>query len=316
MAQVVVAREFFESHLPASLQEQLDFSTLKAEKDTFIDEAFKASEADLLYSVQLHNQSTAYLYLLCEHASTVDKNIAFRVLVYLVNIMKHHVAQHPDQPLPVIIPLVLYTGKPTWTAPLDIFPLFGEQEALARSVWPPAYQLVDIHRCSDDELKQRDFSGLIEYVFKNAQTRDVHKFLENAFPWLAQIAQKNSQQAILLGQNLVFYIAGINKHLDKTTFNQLAEQHLTATPLRSTMMTLAEQWKEEGRSEVMARAEQWKQEGRQEGEVLLLKALLIRRFGPLPAEYVARLESASSEQLMVWGEKILDARTLSDIFEQ
>ena len=94
MAQISVARGFFQSHLPSDIQKQIDFDTLSMKKDTFVDDAFKASEADLLYRVKLLNQSTAYLYLLCKHLSSVDKNIAFQVLVYLIDIMKQHRAQH------------------------------------------------------------------------------------------------------------------------------------------------------------------------------------------------------------------------------
>ncbi|AQR66522.1 hypothetical protein BXU06_16800 [Aquaspirillum sp. LM1] len=58
------------------------------------------------------------------------------------------------------------------------------------------------------------------------------------------------------------------------------------------------------------------QQGRQEGEALLLQRLLTRRFGALSADCVARIRTASSGQLEQWSDRVLDARTLAEVFEQ
>ena len=198
--------------------------------------------------------------------------------------MKHHQTQHPQESLPIVIPLVLYTGKPKWTAPLDIFPYF---------------------------------SGLMEYVFKHAQARDMRKVLDTAFPWLYNMSKKDLPQAMLLGRNMVFYITRINKILDEVTLNESAQKHLDK-PLGSTIMTLAEKWKEEGREEVRTLAEQFREEGRQEGkqqgEIALLKKQLTRRFGALNHSIQKQLEQATPDQLIQWGENILDAETLEEVF--
>ena len=58
-----------------------------------------------------------------------------------------------------------------------------------------------------------------------------------------------------------------------------------------------------------------KQAGRQEGEALLLQRLLTRRFGVLSADCVARIQAASSGQLERWSDRVLDARTLAEVFD-
>jgi hypothetical protein len=71
-------------------------------------------------------------------------------------------------------------------------------------------------------------------------------------------------------------------------------------------MTLAEkfdQW-----------AEQYKKEGRQEGETLLLQRLLTRRFGPLPSSVVARIAAGSVPEIETWGDRVLDAKSLDEVF--
>jgi hypothetical protein len=55
-------------------------------------------------------------------------------------------------------------------------------------------------------------------------------------------------------------------------------------------------------------------QGRQEGEATLLQSLLARRFGTLPDAVRARLASATVEQLESWALKILDAKSLDEVF--
>jgi len=78
-----------------------------------------------------------------------------------------------------------------------------------------------------------------------------------------------------------------------------------------TIMTLAERLRKEGRME-----------GKMEGEVLgrhaVLKRQLGKRFGKdiLDIRMQERLRCASAEQLDLWAERILDARTLEDVFKE
>jgi predicted transposase/invertase (TIGR01784 family) len=134
MADIRVARDFFETHLPRELTKKMDFKTLKLQKNSFIDQTFKATEADILYTVNIDGE-LAYLYLLCEHQSKIDANIAFRLLVYTVRIMEMHRSQYPEGPLPVVYPLVVYTGKEDWNAPRDIFQMFGANAQLAKQIF-------------------------------------------------------------------------------------------------------------------------------------------------------------------------------------
>ena len=56
------------------------------------------------------------------------------------------------------------------------------------------------------------------------------------------------------------------------------------------------------------------QQGMQQGEALALQRLLSKRFGSIPAGIGARIAGASSEQIEVWLDQVLDARSLDDLF--
>src|SRR5712691_1275020 len=55
------------------------------------------------------------------------------------------------------------------------------------------------------------------------------------------------------------------------------------------------------------------QQGIHQGEVTVLKRLLTRRFGPLPAWAEERLEQASPQELEGWAERVLEAQRLEDV---
>jgi len=77
-----VAYDFFSAHLPAFLKEKIDLTTLKAEKGTYINNAYKHLHTDMLFSVKINNQE-GFIYLLTEHQSSPDKKMPLRMLEYI-----------------------------------------------------------------------------------------------------------------------------------------------------------------------------------------------------------------------------------------
>jgi hypothetical protein len=56
------------------------------------------------------------------------------------------------------------------------------------------------------------------------------------------------------------------------------------------------------------------EKGRQEEGVFFLRRLLVKKFGNLPESFETRLTQASIADLELWGDRILEAKTLTDIF--
>jgi predicted transposase/invertase (TIGR01784 family) len=79
----------------------------------------------------------------------------------------------------------------------------------------------------------------------------------------------------------------------------------------STEKTLINGFYESGRK---VGQEEGREKWRQEGERTLLSRQLQRRFGPLPTEYQERVVKANSTQLLLWSDRVLDAKTLADVF--
>ena len=57
------------------------------------------------------------------------------------------------------------------------------------------------------------------------------------------------------------------------------------------------------------------QQGLQQGEYLLLMRLIKHKFHIIPEKYQQKLSSASADELLIWGEQLLDADSLEDVFK-
>ena len=68
---------------------------------------------------------------------------------------------------------------------------------------------------------------------------------------------------------------------------------------------------------IMTIAEQWKQAGRMEGRGEILQRLFAKRFGKniLDIDIQERLRKATPEQLDLWAEKLLDAKSVDEVFK-
>ncbi|MCZ0944650.1 MAG: DUF4351 domain-containing protein [Gammaproteobacteria bacterium] len=88
-------------------------------------------------------------------------------------------------------------------------------------------------------------------------------------------------------------------------------------PKESGIMTgMFQRAREEGRAEGMQLGDiAGQQRGRMEGERKFLERLLRRKFGTLPSVVGARLSKASATDLEAWGDNVLDADSIDEVFE-
>lgn len=293
-----VAIEFFKEHLPSTVLEKINLNTLKLENKSFIDTNYKSTEADVVYSTKVNN-STLYLYLLCEHQSTVDRWMAFRLWIYLTRLMEAHRKQNLEQPLPLVHSMVIYTGEEPWNAPLDIFSLFGEYATLAKNWLMQPYQLLNIHQIPDDEMRKRKWCGVVEFALKNKTIINFKNFLNTLLPWLQELEKSDLLAGSSFSKIVLKYVLRGVEAQDFDFFIKNIQEYLSPQ-MGDEIMTLEQ--------EILLR-------GQCQGELALMTSLLQRRFKQIPENYLELMKQADAKTLLAWGEKILDAETLEKVFE-
>jgi len=70
------------------------------------------------------------------------------------------------------------------------------------------------------------------------------------------------------------------------------------------------------KEEIMGLIELGRKDGRKEGEILMLRRQLARRFGTVPVWAEDRLKQAEDKDVEIWIDRILDAGSVEDIFRQ
>lgn len=168
--QLSIAQDFFKNTLPEQLLKVVDLNTLVLTEKTFIEDDMSREIADMLFKVNLSgNGEEAYIYCLVEHISTQNKWLPYRILRYVMQVIKYHLDTHPHTDcLPIVIPGILHTGKRTFNHSLDIMDLFGKQKELAKLVmFQPPY-LVDLPSETDETLKRFQLFQVAAMITKHA----------------------------------------------------------------------------------------------------------------------------------------------------
>src|SRR5205085_10062749 len=133
-----------------------------------------------------------------------------------------------------------------WTAPTDIFKLFGKFENIAREVMFKPFTLIDVNRMSDDDLKSRKLSGLFLYALKYRQYKEIAKIWDTLLPWLDQAIHLDG--GTYLVENVITYVLEGLETEDTKLLLEKADKYLSPE-LKGEIMTLAHAFKQEGKQE-------------------------------------------------------------------
>ena len=286
MSNPKVAEEFFKKNLPEKIKNAIDFSSIKLQKESFIDDNLKLQIADLLYAVQFNGQS-GFLYILFEHASKSTALLPFRMLKYMISIMEHHLKTTKTQKLPLVYPLILYTGEKSYSHSMDLFDLFPIREKeLAKETLMSPYHLIDLTQVSDEELKRYRWCGVMALALKHIHDPDVLPFFMNILDELRELEKKGEESYIY---TIITYIVSVGETPHQEDFFHAIKKLETVNEEK--LMTLAEYLK----PAVFKRGiEKGIEKGRQEEKVAIAKAMLLKG---IDMEIVAGVTEFSKEEI-------------------
>ena len=144
--------------LPADLLDLVALDSLSLQSGDGRGKQLEEFRTDLLFSADIAGNA-GFVCFLFEHQSQSDPDMALRVLGYLTRIWERHRRQHPGEPLPPIVPIVISHDPSGWSAPSDFAQLFStsaREHGALRAITPSFKYIVDdLSRLSDAELKAR-----------------------------------------------------------------------------------------------------------------------------------------------------------------
>lgn len=289
--------------------EKLDFTTLKRVNASYVSPKLKRREGDLLWKLRLRDGRPVYVYLLIEHQSQVDRFMAVRLMTYIGLLYQDLLKEGeltPDGKLPLVLPIVLYNGEGRWWAPLDLSELIECVDKAAEAYVPRLrYRVIDEGRYDQADLARRkSVAAQVFWLEKNHGRENLGRGMGRLVSLLSGPDDGPLRRTVLdwIGRVLV----------PRRRWTEPIPEVLGLEEFKDMLEKRVEEWNRELREE--GRLVGLK-EGRKEGEAALLLRLLERKFGRLKPSTRKRVQGADAERLLDWGERLLTAERLEDVFE-
>jgi putative YhgA-like transposase len=313
-----MVEELLRGFLHGDWIQRLDFSTLERVSNSFVSDDLRERHSDLIWRLRLRGDEKrwVYLYLLLEFQSTSDPFMAVRLLTYVGLLLEEIIRKEnlkTGERLPAVLPLVLYSGRGRWRAPLRLETHFAPvPKALRRHLPRLTYLLLDERRLDLDrpglernptaaffQVETNETGEALPSLYRQLRDRlppgdsDLRRTID---AWFSRVVQRtvpetiipegvNFEEASMLEENLILWSEKIRKEA-----------------LR--------EGRKEGRREAREEARRKIQEGMR--KVLLQQMTL--RFGRLPEKVRRRVEQINSNQEMQrLTRKVLSAKSLEEM---
>lgn len=324
-----VVRDLVLGFIPDQWLHSLDFDTLEKVPGSFVTEDLRHRSGDVVWRVKVHEQ-WMYLYLLIEFQSRVDRWMAVRIMTYVGLLYQDLIRRgHINAPqqgkrrkrpataqLPPVLPIVIYNGERGWTAATDVAELIPTVPGVVDKYVPRMkYLLID----ESTQAKRGETLGLhnlmaaIVRIEHPASSEALVHIIDQLDSWL----DYNSE----VRRTLAVWIRSVI--LRKSKYRVTLPEVTDLKELKMTVTNRFDQWTREWEQQGIEKGlekglekgrELGVREGIEKGEALLLQRQLARRFGPLPDAVLQRISNASSTELELWGDRVLDAASLDDVF--
>lgn len=280
------ARDFLAIHLPETLRQVCDLSTIRLEPGSYIDKDLRPFYSDVVYSVGTATGNTGYIYCTIEHQSSPDKLMPFRLMRYALAVMQNHLRQGNDQ-LPLVIPMLFYHGMASpYPYSMNWLNLFAEP-TLAGTLYTDSFPLVDVTIIPDEAILQQKRIAMLELALKHARLRDLMELAEPmAFLLKCGLCTRDQLASLLT------YLADVG---DTNNPQRLLEILAKSSPeYEDVVMTIAQKLRQEGRQEGRKEGHS---EGRLEEKREVARKMLMKGIDPVLVMQVTGLTEQELGQL-------------------
>ena len=179
-----------------------------------------------------------------------------------------------EKTLPIIYPVILYTGNKKYTAPRSFYELFENVE-LAKKCFTEPVKVVDVHEIKDEELKERYLDTML-YIMRHIYAKDILKYIVRKIVNFEIIAKNNFSYL----EDMLVYI--IEKGESENTKELLSVlQEIVPKEKKGNIMTIAERLATSGpiadkirEQSMKAGMEAGMQKGKLEGKLEIAKKML------------------------------------------
>ena len=271
----------------------LDEGSLVKSGKSYILQDFSEMEADIVYEASLGGGKIIF-YILQEIQSYVDYRMPYRLLLYIVEILRDFYNNsdvkervNKDYKFPVVFPIVFYSGRWAWTVPLSLNQMFDGYERFGAHVLNFEYKLVDAKGFRDSDLKALR-SRLLSTVLAMEVSKNDIEFYENIRRSLADIKGFDPEETRIF--NLFTKIMDIISGMSRSGEIQKMLKEDKVEEADRMLCDIVENVKRK-EAQLLAEGEM---KGRLEGKLEIAKAMLREK---LPIDFIMRITNLQKEDL-------------------
>ncbi|MEN0648110.1 Rpn family recombination-promoting nuclease/putative transposase [Caldifermentibacillus hisashii] len=323
MGNVTTAKDFFTHYLPKNVLQIIDLNTLEPQKDSFINQELEEGFSDLLFKADISGKE-GYLYFLFEHKSYPDKGISLQLLKYMVEIWEAKMNKEGQQQLPIVIPLVIYHGKTSWSIPTSLGANLNGYEELPKDVKVHVpdfdYIIYDLSGFSDEEIKGKVQTRILLTLLRDIFTKDIDELIHSILKCIHYLLElEDKQTGIEFLETMIRYVFSAAKYLTKDDMNKIRREIETTFPEGSEVtMTLADILREEGMKKGWEEGlEKGIEKGIELGQAKALSKIalqqLTEKFGVLPRELTEKISKLDVISLELILSNIFNYTSLDDV---
>jgi hypothetical protein len=304
--------------LPPEVVGEVNWSSLRVDKDSFVDPALQSRYSDVVISARF-GEEPVYFYTLIEHQRDVEPLMVFRILRYMVRIWERCLQERPRaKELPPIVPMLIHHSATGWTA-ATLFPdiISGKgpaRKALERHIPRFEVHLIDLSEGRASNLVDRTLTALGQVVMWCLSVAGDDERMEREIDRFSAAIEEvvRAPNGLAALEVLLRYLGATHTQMRGGKVGKLLMK--AAGPrAQEVVVTFLDDIERRG-----------ERKGKREGEILgerkgrerLLLDLLAARFGRLPASVKTRIGSADDATLKVWALRVLTAPTLEGVLEQ
>ncbi len=274
MENPITASEFLDEYLPDYFKELIDLSTIKVEKESYVDESLKKKLSDIVYSFTTNDNKQAFAYCLLEHQSQPDHWISLRLWQYTLLLIDRHKTE--KNKIPIVFPLILYNGSKKYSAPRNIWQLFDNPE-LAKKALNDDNSVIDLQSMSNDDINYEKHLSFVLYCMKNIYQRDTLKMLNDAFKRCKKAVLIDKEKDYIYTKLLLWYTDSKVPVEKKQELEQLIVDNLPKNDSEDIMRTIAQAYIEEGEQIGVLKGKlEGEQIGIQKGKLEIAKKMLAK----------------------------------------
>lgn len=121
---------------------KLKSEDLEKSNTSFITSHFRHRQADIIYKIKNRN-----IYFLIEHQSRIDRKMPYRIWMYGIELIRAETRENligkKGYKIPIVIPVVLYTGKRKWNVTTNLSELQEKWEGFQGIQTITQYNLIE-----------------------------------------------------------------------------------------------------------------------------------------------------------------------------